>query len=106
MNCKLLVVLIALVVGLLFATPETADATLLCKIRVSQPMMEHILSVVDPCTGCAQDVCVCIPCCCTEEPAVTCRTGIFGRTILTHCWECCGHSVDIIINRCGEVRVR
>ena len=106
MNIKLTVVLVMLVVGLLFATPQTADATFGCQSCVCQPTMERTICVTDPCTGCSQQVCVSVPCCCTEDPCVTCRSGILGRTVLTYCWGCCGHSVDVVINCRGKIRVR
>ena len=103
-------ILIALVVLALFvaATPRIAQAGLLAGCGCCcTPPVNHNLCVTDPCTGCTQVVCVCVPaCCCHEEPCVSCRPGLFGRQVLTYCWPCCGHSVKVVITSHGEVRVR
>jgi hypothetical protein len=71
------------------------------------PPIEVTLCVDDPCDCCpAQEVCVCVPCCCTEAPCVSWRDGIFGRRVATYAWRCCGHSVDVIVTRRGELIVR
>lgn len=66
------------------------------------------LCVIDPCTGCATTVCVCVPACCAAEQPVLlcCRRGLFGRKTLTYKYCCCGHTVDVLVTRKGRVRVR
>ncbi len=59
------------------------------------------------CDCCVHKVCVRIPCsCCNHLPTVKWRDGILGRKIAILCWECCDYSVKVIVNRCGDVRVR
>jgi hypothetical protein len=71
------------------------------------PPIEVTLCVDDPCDCCPpQTVCVCVPCCCTEAPCVSWRDGIFGRRVATYSWPCCGHSVDVVVTRRGELIVR
>lgn len=71
------------------------------------PMKEVAICVDDPCDCCpGQEVCVCIPCCCNEAPCVSWRDGIFGRRVATFTWACCGHSVDVVVTRKGELIVR
>ena len=71
------------------------------------PMMEVALCVDDPCDCCpGQQACVCIPCCCTEEPCVSWRNGVFGRRVATYTWACCGYSVDVVVTRKGDLIVR
>ena len=71
------------------------------------PPIEVTLCVDDPCDCCpAQEVCVCVPCCCTEAPCVSWRDGFLGRRVATYTWKCCGHSVDVVVTRRGELIVR
>jgi hypothetical protein len=93
----------AIVAGALAVAPREADARRVC----APPPIEVVLCIDDPCDCCGpQDVCVCVPCCCTEEPCVTWRNGIFGRRVATYTWRCCGHSVDVVVTRRGELIVR
>jgi hypothetical protein len=71
------------------------------------PGVNVVLVVDDPCDCCGpQEVCVCVPCCCTEPPTVCWRNGIFGRRVATYVWQCCGHSVDVVLTRRDDVIVR
>ncbi len=75
--------------------------------RCATPTKEVALCVDDPCDCCpGQEVCVCVPCCCTEKPCVTWRCGVLGRRVATYSWPCCGYSVDVVVTRRGEVIVR
>jgi hypothetical protein len=75
--------------------------------RRAAPGMNVVLVVDDPCDCCGpQEVCVCVPCCCTEPPTVCWRDGIFGRRVASYAWQCCGHSVDVVLTRRGDVIVR
>lgn len=65
--------------------------------------------VEDPCTCCKTEVCVCVPCCCAdcEVPClVGWKQGILGRKLLTYKFASCGHCVDVVILRNGDVKVR
>lgn len=70
------------------------------------PPIQTTLCVRPPCSCCVKDVVVCVPGCCTEAPTVCWRQGLFGRQIATYTWACCGHSVDVVVTRRGDVRVR
>lgn len=62
--------------------------------------------LVDPC-GCSHQACINVPACCAgQQPNVCWRSGIFGRQIATVTWDCCGHSVKVIVTCRGKVRVR
>ena len=56
-----------------------------------------MLQVTDPCTCCPIEVPVCVPGCCTDAPCVSCRRGLFGRTITEYTW-CCGYRVRIVLS--------
>ncbi|MDZ4782413.1 MAG: hypothetical protein SGJ19_19380 [Planctomycetia bacterium] len=62
------------------------------------------LCVYDCCSCCDIKIPVCLPCCCTGEPTVCCRNGLFGRQVVRYDW-CCGCSVQVVILRCGDVVV-
>jgi hypothetical protein len=85
-------------------SPREADAR---ARRCVPPPIELALCVDDPCDCCpAQEVCVCVPCCCTEAPCISWRNGLFGRRVATYTWACCGHSVEVVVTRKGELIVR
>jgi hypothetical protein len=69
-----------------------------------KPPVPLTLSVKNPCTGCAVDVSVCIPACCSGEPKVCCAPGIFGREVVNYEW-CCGYNVKVAFKPCGDVLV-
>jgi hypothetical protein len=96
---------VAVVAGSLGLAPREASA--FRHKACAPPPIEVTLCVDDPCDCCpGEEVCVCVPCCCTEEPCVTWRDGIFGRRVATYTWKCCGHSVDVVVTRKGELIVR
>ncbi len=72
------------------------------------PPVEVTLCVKDPVTCCTYEVKVCVPaeCACEAPCLVSCRSGLFGRKILTYKWACCDHCVDIVITKHGRVIVR
>jgi hypothetical protein len=71
------------------------------------PPVETVLCVDDPCDPCpAFPVTVCVPACCEEVPCVSWRNGAFGRRVATYVWPSCGHRVDVVVTRRGEVIVR
>jgi hypothetical protein len=108
MKPKILMMVLALF-AVFAAVPAMASAGCgvdCCCVSCCPPPVQKVLCVTDPCTGCTKQVCVCVPACCTEEPCVTCRRGFLGRTVLTYTWNCCCHSVDVVITRRGDVRVR
>jgi hypothetical protein len=72
------------------------------------PPVDVPLCVVDPCTGCATEVCVSVPCeCANEKPClVDCRPGCFGRKVLTYRWASCDYCVDVVLTKHGRAIVR
>ena len=79
-----------------------------CCTHCPPPPVDVSLCVVDPCTGCAQEVCVTVPaeCACEAPCLASCRPGCFGRTILTYRWACCDHCVDVVLTKHGRAIVR
>ncbi len=63
-----------------------------------------MLSITDPCTRCPVEVPVCVPGCCTDAPKVSCRRGLFGRTITEFMW-CCGFRAKIVLTRRNDITV-
>jgi hypothetical protein len=62
--------------------------------------------LVDPC-GCSHQACINVPACCAgQQPTVCWRSGFLRRQIATVTWDCCGHSVKVVITCRGKVRVR
>ena len=70
------------------------------------PPIRTTLCVRPPCDCCTRNVTVCVPGCCTEAPTVCWRKGFLGRQVGTYTWACCGHSVEVVVTRRGDVRVR
>jgi len=70
------------------------------------PPVQIVLSVQPPCSPCLREVTVCVPASCTEAPTVCWKKGLFGRQIGTYTWACCGHTVKVVVNRRGDVKVR
>ena len=72
------------------------------------PPVETTFCAVDPCTGCKYPVTVCVDACCAGEiPCyVGCRSGWFGRKILTYKFTCSNKCVDVVITKHGRVIVR
>lgn len=67
--------------------------------------MNMVLTVEDPTKcGCAVEVPVCVPCCCTSEPCVKSRCGLLGRGVVTYEW-CCGYKLTVTFKKCGDVVV-
>ena len=100
------VVTSALIAGSCGLATTEAQARRL-RVCAPPPPIEVTLCVDDPCDCCpAQEVCVCVPCCCTEAPCISWRNGLFGRRVATYTWACCGHSVDVVVTRRGELIVR
>ena len=66
--------------------------------------IKTILQVQNPCTGCAVDVPVCLPACCSGVPEVCGDRGLFGRDIVWYDW-CCGFSVKVTFKKSGDLIV-
>ena len=94
----------------LMATAAPAGARARCckpSCCVPPPPVEVTLQLIDPCTCCPVEACLCIPACCADEaPCITWRNGLFGRRVADVSWKCCKHKAKIIVNKCGEVTVR
>ncbi|HEX3724916.1 MAG TPA: hypothetical protein VHV08_01685 [Pirellulales bacterium] len=69
-----------------------------------KPGTPTVLKVKNPCTGCETDITVCLPSCCTGEPAISPGTGAFCRDVICYEW-CCGFQVRVIFKRCGDLIV-
>jgi hypothetical protein len=105
-RCQLSTVVIAglFLVGLGVAAPNSAVAGDHC---CPPPPVKVTLCVDDPCDPCpAFPVTVCVPGCCADAPCVSWRNGAFGRRVATYVWPSCGHRVDVVVTRRGEVIVR
>ncbi len=72
-----------------------------CGPKVSQVL--KVKTCCDCCCCCVAEIPVCLPACC-KDPCVSCRCGLFGRTIVTYSYDCC--CVTIVFRRCGDVVVR
>lgn len=71
------------------------------------PPVEVCWCVEDPCTCCKYTVSACLPACCAGQVPclVDCRSGIFGRKVLTYKFPC-GECVEVVITKHGRVTVR
>lgn len=87
----------------LMGTSTTAEAG---NAYCPPPPIHATLPVCPPCRCCNTTVEVCVPGCCTEAPCVSWRDGLFGRSIGIYTWPCCDHSVKVVVNRRGEVKVK
>ena len=105
MKIRILIASAALALGSLGLSSR--DASAFGRKACAPPPIEVTLCVDDPCDCCpGKEVCVCVPCCCTEEPCVSWRDGLFGRRVATYTWPCCGHSVEVVVTKRGEYLVR
>lgn len=103
----LLVVLTISCCLLATAAPVEARGRCCQPCCVPPPPVEITLQLIDPCTCCPVEVCVCIPACCADEaPCIKWRNGLFGRRVADVSWKCCKHKAKVIVNKCGEVTVR
>ena len=78
-----------------------------CRHTCCDPCLEPIkttLTVCHPCTGCKIEVPVCLPGCCTGDPAVCDRGTLIGAGLTRFDW-CCGFSVVVRYQRCGDITV-
>jgi hypothetical protein len=71
-----------------------------------EPPTKMVLKVKDPasCDCCVTDIPICLPHCCSGEPEVCSRCGVFGRGIVDYYW-CCGFHVRVVFTNCGDVIV-
>jgi len=71
-----------------------------------EPPIKVVVKACDPgCCGCAVEVPMCIPACCTDAPCVTSRCGLFGRGIVNYQWKC-GFRAQVVFTRHGDVHVK
>lgn len=103
--------------------PEGATAAPTMEIRPTPPikydtdrdarrMYRHsgevrlVMVTQDPADGCWYEIPLCIPACCTGEPTMSCRPGIFGRGVVEYCWPSCGFRAIVKFRHIrGDVRV-
>jgi hypothetical protein len=67
--------------------------------------VELIMTVRNPANGCLYEIPLCIPACCTGEPVVDERRGLFGRGVVEYCWECGFEAKVIFRHVLGDVKV-
>lgn len=67
-------------------------------------LVTFALPVCHPCTGCRTEVEVCLPDCCTGAPEVFSRKTLIGCGLTRFTW-CCGHSVTVRFEDCGDLVV-
>ena len=105
---KLLAIFTAMLFVALVAGPvvTSADAGLFRRgcCDCCKPPKEVVLEVCHPCKG-KVPVTVCIPACCDGDPRVCYRDTIIGCGKTTFEW-CCGHTVVVRWDRCGEPIIR
>jgi hypothetical protein len=66
----------------------------------------HMVMVTqDPADGCFYEIPLCIPACCTGEPAMSGGMGIFGRGVVEYCWPCGFRAIVKFRHVLGDVRV-
>ena len=67
--------------------------------------VDLVMVVKNPADGCLYEIPLCIPACCTGEPTVVERRGIFGRGVVDYCWEC-GFTASVRFRHIlGDVKV-
>ena len=102
-----------------FAAPSTAEAGCFgllgrccppvdCCEPCEPPPVAVTWCVKDPCTCCTYEVTACVPACCGDAAPtlVCCRSGLFGRKVLTFAFGDCDHTVDVVITAHGRTIVR
>ena len=50
--------------------------------------VDLVMVAQNPADGCLYEIPLCVPPCCTGEPTVVERRGIFGRGVVEYCWPC------------------
>ena len=68
------------------------------------PVATRVLCVTNPRTCCQVQVPVCLPCCCDDSPKVHGRRTLIGDGVV-HFDYCCGVTVSVRFDRCGDVLV-
>lgn len=64
-----------------------------------------VMVTQNPADQCLYEIPLCIPACCTGEPIVTSRCGLFGRGVVEYCWPSCGFEAIVKFRNIGDVRV-
>lgn len=82
-----------------YDTNRSARRMYACNGSVSVTMV-----ACNPANGCAYEIPLCIPACCTSAPTVSSRCGLFGRGIVEYCWPC-GFSAEVKFRNIGDVKV-
>jgi hypothetical protein len=71
----------------------------------SSGQVDLVMVVKNPADGCLYEIPLCIPACCTGEPTVVERRGIFRRGVVDYCWEC-GFTASVRFRHIlGDVKV-
>ncbi len=68
--------------------------------------VDLVMVTQNPADGCFYEIPLCIPGCCTGEPTMSGRLGIFGRGVVEYCWPSCGFRAIVKFRHLlGNVRV-
>jgi hypothetical protein len=67
--------------------------------------VELVMVTQDPSDGCCYEIPLCVPACCTGDPAVKSGRGIFGRGVVEYCWSCGFRAKVKFRHTLGDVRV-
>jgi hypothetical protein len=93
----------------LLASPPEATALGLCRRECAPPCpppppLKIVLQVCHPCTGCAYEIPVCVPACCSDVPCVHFEKTLigYGKTVFE--WQS-GHTVVVRYPPTGGYRV-
>lgn len=101
-------ILAPLLFALVLGVPARGTAHGLCRDRCPPPPppppITVVLKVCHPCTGCAYDVKVCVPACCTDVPCVSHHHTLIGDGKTVFEWRS-GHKVIVRFPSAGGYRV-
>jgi hypothetical protein len=68
------------------------------------PTVNLVMVTQNPADHCLYEIPLCVPACCTGEPIVSSRCGLFGRGVVEYCWPC-GFRAIVKFRNIGDVRV-
>lgn len=67
--------------------------------------VDLVMATLNPADGCAYEIPMCIPACCTGEPTISGGRGIFGRGVVEYCWPCGFRAIVKFRHILGDVKV-
>ena len=74
------------------------------KLFGGSPFVELTMVTQNPANGCFYEIPLCLPACCTGEPAMTSYCGLMGRGVVVYCYEC-GLEIEVKFRLRGDVEV-